>query len=297
MMDLVELYVIIDDFCKQFMPKYLCLLKKNKRISRVRKGMLNTSEVLLIILMFQQSGFINFKWYYENEVCGMYRSYFTTLPSYNRFVELIPGVLPVLLRLLNYQLYLNRHYSNGIEYIDSTKMQVCHNKRISGNKVFAGIAELGKSTTGWFFGFKLHITCDTSGNLTSMAITKGNVDDRVPVTRLMQGFSGKLFADKGYIDHKLSESLSELGITLITQPKKNMKNRLMPTNLFDVIMHKKRSIIESIFNLLKNKLQLCHTRHRSIANFVVHILAVVTGYQLFGNKPRINMNHLLDNLA
>ena len=150
---------------------------------------------------------------------------------------------------------------------------------------------------GWFFGFKLLITCDTSGNLTSMAITKGNVDDRVPVTRLMQGFSGKLFADKGYIDHKLSESLSELGITLITQPKKNMKNRLMSTNLFDVIMHKKRSIIESIFNLLQNKLQLCHTRHRSIANFVVHILAVITGYQLFGNKPKISMNHLIDDFA
>ena len=121
MMDLVELYVIIDDFCKQFMPRYLSLLKKNRQISRVRKGILSTSEVLLIILMFQQSGFINFKWYYENEVCDGYRSYFSRLPSYNRFIELIPGVLPILLRLLNYQLYLNRHYSNGIEYIDSTK--------------------------------------------------------------------------------------------------------------------------------------------------------------------------------
>lgn len=296
-MDLVELYVIIDDFCKQFMPRYLRLLKANKQIVRVRRKMLSTSEIVLIILMYQQSGFANFKWYYTNEVLGTYRSYFKELPSYNRFVELIPESLTVLLRLLNYLLYRNRHYSNGIEFIDSSKIHVCHNKRISMNKVFAGVAELGKSTMGWFFGFKLHITCDTSGDLTSMAITKGNVDDRVPVTKLMQNFKGKLFADRGYIDHKLSESLSESGITLITQAKKNMKNRLMPANVFDVIMHKKRSIIESIFNLLKNKLQLCHTRHRSIANFVVHIISVITSYQLFGNKPKINMNCILNDLA
>lgn len=294
MMDFVELYVIIDDFCKKFVPKYLKLLKTSGQISRIKPRILSTSEILLIILLYQQSGFANFKWYYTNEVLGKYRDLFKRLPSYNRFVELMPESLSILLRLLNYLLYINRHCSQGIEFIDSSKIQVCHNKRITMNKVFAGVAELGKSTMGWFFGFKLHITCDTSGNLTSMAITKGNVDDRTPVNKLMKNFKGKLFADKGYINSKLSESLSESGITLITQAKKNMKNRFMPAHIFDVIMHKKRSIIESVFNLLKNKMQLCHTRHRSIANFVVHIISVVTGYQLFGNKPKINMNCLLD---
>lgn len=296
-MDIVELYVIIDDFCQKFMPKYLNLLKNNKQITRIRPGMLSTSEIVLIILLFQRSGYACFKWYYQNEVMVEYRSYFKQLPSYNRFIELMPNSLLVLLRLFNYLMYLNRHNSNGIEYVDSTKIGVCHNKRISSNKVFSGIAKIGKSSMGWFFGFKLHITCDTSGNLTGMAVTKGNVDDRVPVVKMLNGFKGKLFADKGYISKKLSEKLTAIGVTLITTAKNNMKSRLMPTELFDVIMLKKRSLIESVFNLLKNRLMLSHTRHRSIANFVVHIISVITGYQLFANKPKINLNYLLNNAA
>lgn len=208
--------------------------------------MLSVSEVLLIALLFHQSDYACFKWYYINEVQTEYQKYFKRLPRYNRFVELIPGCLPVLYRMVNYLLYRNRHNSTGIEYIASTKLGVCHNKRISSNKVFAGIAEIGKSTMGWFFGFKLHISCDISGNLTSMAFTKGNTDDRNQVLKLMKGFKGKLFADKGYISRELSEQLSDLGITLITTARSNMKS--------------------------------------SIASFVVHIVAVITGYQLFGNK-------------
>jgi hypothetical protein len=200
----------------------------------------------------------------------------------------MPSCLPVLFRMLNYLIYQNRPYSAGIEYIDSTKLDVCHNKRISSNKLFSGIAEIGKSTMGWFFGFKLHITCDLLGNLTSLAFTKGNTDDRVPVLQLINAFKGKLFADKGYISKKLSEQLSNLGITLITTARSNMKSKFMPANIFDIVMHKKRSIIESIFNILKNKLQLCHSRHRSIANFVVHIISVVTAYQLFGKTKSLS---------
>jgi hypothetical protein len=259
--------------------------------------MLSTSEILLIILLFQQSGYACFKWYYINEVQTEYRKYFTKLPSYNRFVELMPSCLAVLYRMLNYLAYRNRHYSAGFEYIDSTKLDVCHNKRISSNKVFSGVAEIGKSTMGWFFGFKLHITCDLLGNLTSVVFTKGNADDRTPVLQLMKGFKGKLFADKGYISKKLSEQLADIGITLITTARNNMKSKFVPAGLLDIVMHKKRSIIESIFNILKNKLQLCHSRHRSLANFVVHIISVITGYQLFGNKPKVSLNNLLANLA
>lgn len=107
--------------------------------------------------------------------------------------------------------------------------------------------------------------------------------------KLVKGFIGKIFADKGYVDKKLSEQLGELGITLITTPKKNMKSRFLPVNLLDIILHKKRSIIESVLNIIKNKLQLCHTRHRSIFNFMVHIISVLVRYQLLCNKPKIKL--------
>ena len=101
-------------------------------------------------------------------------------------------------------MYQNRRNPLGVEYIDSTKRDVCHNKRINSNKAFAGIAEIGKPTIGWFIGFKFPITCGTSRNLTSCAFTKGNADDAS--IKLMKAFKGKLFATKGYISKKLSDS-------------------------------------------------------------------------------------------
>jgi hypothetical protein len=294
-MDIVELYVIIDDFCQKFMPKYINLLKHKGLATRSREGMLNISETILIILLFTQSGYKYFKWFYINELAIEYKDYFKQLPSYNRFVEIMPRSLPILFRLLNYLMYHARLSGFNIEYVDSTKIPVCHNKRTNSHKLFSGIAKIGKSTMGWFFGFKLHITCDTLGNLTSMAFSSGNTDDRVPVLKLLKGFTGKVFADKGYISSKLAEQLQHIGVTLITTPKKNMKSRFMPVNFFDVILHKKRSIIESVINILKGKLQLCHTRHRSLYNFIVHIVSVLIGYQLLCNKPKIRLENFMLN--
>lgn len=290
-MDMVELYVIIDDFCKKFMPKLNKLLKNKHSNMRNRTGMLSMSEIVLILILFPHSEFKCFKWFYVNKICVEYKSYFHQLPSYNRFVELMPKGILTLSRLLNYLMYEFRKQSPGISYIDSTRVPVCHNKRNTSHKVFESIAEVGKSTMGWFLGFKLHIIIDTKGQITSLSFTKGNCDDRVPVMKLIKGLYGKLFGDKGYIKKELTEELHELGITLITPMKKNMKARLMPINVFDLIMSKKRILIESVFNILKNKLQLCHTRHRSIKNFCVHILSVLIGYQLSPTKPSINLEY------
>ena len=288
-MDIVELYVIIDDFCKYFMPKLNKLLKNKNSKIRCRSGMLSMSELVLILILFPHSEFKCFKWYYINKICNEYKSYFRDLPSYNRFIELMPKGILVLSRLLNYLMYTFRKQSVGLNYIDSTRIPVCHNKRTKSHKVFASVAEIGKSTMGWFLGFKLHTVIDTNGQILSLEFTKGNCDDRVPVIKLIKGITGKLFGDKGYIKQELTEELSKLGVTLITPLKKNMKKKLIPINIFDLIISKKRVLIESVFNILKNKLQICHTRHRSIKNFCVHMLSVLVSYQFAPNKPSINL--------
>ena len=271
------------------MPKYLNLLKRNDKLSRNRNGMLKMSEIILILILFPHSDYKCFKWFYINKIHGEYRTYFRQLPSYNRFIELMPSGMLVLSRLLNYLMYHNKRQSNGISFIDSTRMPVCHNKRTNSHKVFDSFAEIGKSTMGWFLGFKLHLVIDSNGNVLATNVTKGNVDDRVPVIKLIKGIAGKLFGDKGYIKKELSEELHDMGVTLITPLKKNMKSRFMPINMFDLVMSKKRVLIESVFNILKNKLQLCHTRHRSILNFCVHVLSVIVGYQLSNSKPSVNL--------
>ncbi len=98
------------------------------------------------------------------------------------------------------------------------------------NKVFAGIAKLSKSTYGWFFGFKLHMVINENGEIHSLTLTKGNVDDRIPVPNLTEKLTGLLFGDKGYIAKELFQKLFDRGLKLVTKVKKGMKNALISLN-------------------------------------------------------------------
>ncbi|AJA48427.1 transposase IS4 family protein [Clostridium pasteurianum DSM 525 = ATCC 6013] len=116
-----------------------------------------------------------------------------------------------------------------ISFIDSTILDVCHNRRIHSHKAFKGIAERGKSSTGWFYGFKLHLVINDKGEILSFYLIPRNVDDRDPkvIESLAKELFGKLFGDKGYLLKKISDILYSKGIQLIKKIKKNMKNKLM----------------------------------------------------------------------
>jgi len=155
------------------------------------------------------------------------------------------------------------------------------------NKVFKGIATVGKSTMGYFYGFKLHLIVNDKGEVLNFVITQANVDDREPLKndRFIQAITGKLYADKGYISKELTEMLFIDGLHLVTSIKKNMKNCLM--ELKDKIMLRKRSIIETINDELKNMCQVEHSRHRSFGNFITNTLAALIAYSFFPKKPAI----------
>jgi len=148
------------------------------------------------------------------------QSEFPNLVSYNRFVELVPNALVVLIGFLN----ARKADCSGISFIDSTSLCVCHSMRINSHKVMAGLAPRGKTSTGWFFGFELHLTINDKGELLDVCLTPGNVDDRVPVGKLTKKLWGKLFGDRGYISQSLFEKLFGRGLQLITRLKNKMKN-------------------------------------------------------------------------
>ncbi len=93
----------------------------------------------------------------------------------------------------------------GISFVDSTCIPVIHNKREFSMKVFKGIAAKGKSTMGWYVGFKLHLLCNEKGELVNFVLTRANVDDRQEsvIDTLTDKVFGKLYADKGYISQSL----------------------------------------------------------------------------------------------
>jgi len=280
-MDLTKLFCDIDDFVK-------ALEKKNDGKLLISRGkakrgfppQMSLSELMTIIVQYHSSNFKNFKSFYFY-LCTSMRGEFPRLLSYSRFVEWMPYcLLPLAIFLKN-----RRGKITGISYIDSTSIAICRNIRINRNKVFKGIASRGKTSMGWFFGFKLHIIVNEQGELLAFKITKGNTHDQVPVRDLAKGLSGKMFGDKGYLGANLFKDLWESGVHLITNIRSNMKNKLLP--LEDKILLRKRFIIETINDQLKNISDVEHSRHRSPINFFVNILAGLVSYTYQAKKPSI----------
>ena len=284
---LTKIFCDIDDFMKEFEPEYKKRLLEVAEKQSKFNSKLSMSEIMTIVVYYHGYGNRTFKDFYTKTVQPHLKSAFPNLVSYNRFVELIPTVLLSLVVFLKLKRLVR---SDFITFIDSTRIAVCHNKRIKRNRTFKGIAEVGKSTMGWFYGFKLHIAISETGELCGVHLSKANVDDRDSdvIEEVLKNVSGKLFADKGYISKELFTNLFKKGITLITSIRKNMKNRLLP--LVDKILLRKRSVIETVNDQLKNICNIEHTRHRNPINFLVNMVAGLIRYTYFEKKPSINFS-------
>ncbi len=176
----------------------------------------------------------------------------------------------------------------GISFIDSTKLAVCRNQRIHQHRQFKDIAQRGHTSTGWFFGFKLHLVINDKGEIISFKLTKGNVADNNEnlLISLCKDLFGKLYGDKGYlVKQSVFEKLFFDGVHLITKIKRNMKNKLM--SVYDKIMLRKRSVIECVMDSLKNICQAEHSRHRSIHGFIINVFAAIGAYHFLPKKPSI----------
>ncbi len=292
--NLVEIYYFADEFCKEFYKviEGHRLSDNNGKKKRNKPFKLNDAEVMTILIAFHLGGYRNLKHFYINYVQKHLIDYFPETVSYNRFVELQQkALLPMIIFLKTMRL----GQSTGISFVDSTPIRVCKNKRIFNHKVFKGMAQRGKSTMGYFFGFKLHIVINDKGEIIDFVITSGNVDDRQPLkdANFLKKISGKLFADKGYVSKELFNNLFVDGIQLITGIRNNMKNQLM--TMFDKIMLRKRSIIETINDELKNICQVEHSRHRSFPNFLANMISGLIAYSFLPKKPAIKYETIQNN--
>jgi hypothetical protein len=280
-MSLLELFCDVDDFCQEFQQEMGRQLPA-KSGQRRRQPRLSESEIMTLVIHFHQSGYRHFKDYYTEHVQKHLTAEFPHLVSYSRFIQLLPRVT----RLLWVYAQSSRGDCTGISFVDSTPLRVCTNLRINRHKVFAGLAARGQCSLGWFYGFKLHLVINECGDLLAFTLTPANVDDRKPVPKLVKALFGKLFGDKGYLSQPLFDTLLKQDLQLITHVRKNMKNRLML--LRDKWLLRKRYIIETINDQLKNQSQIEHSRHRSPINFVTNVLAGLLAYIWQPKKPAIN---------
>jgi hypothetical protein len=284
---IVEIFCDIDDFCNSYVKKdKKKLLTIEGKKTRDRATVMSTSEIMTILVLFHLSHYRTFKDFYTCCVLEDLSFYFPKVVCYARFVALKSRVFEI----LTHYVLSKMGGKTNLYYADSTKLVVCHNRRIYGHQVFKGIAERGHSSVGYFFGFKLHLVINHQGELISFCLTKGNVDDRKVIPKLMNGLTGLAAADKGYIDKKLEKKLLNQGLKLVTKVKKNMKKRILST--FEKFFLCQRSIVETVIDQLKSICHIEHTRHRSPMNFLVNLVGGLTAYCLKPRKPAIQLRKL-----
>lgn len=281
----INTYIQVDDFCKHLeVDEALKSLTGGNGRKPTRTPKMYLSEMLTIMVHFHQSGFREFKDYYLECVSVFLRPCFPRLVSYTRFLKLMDRLF---LPLVLFQTWHQLGRCTGASFIDSTTLAVCDNKRIRNHRVFKAMAQRGKTSMGWFYGFKLHLVINNRGEILAWLLTPGNVadNDLDVCTRLATGLTGLLFGDKGYISQRLFERLYGQNLKLVTRIKRNMKNKLVLPH--EKYMLYKRAVVESVNDQLKNISQIEHTRHRSPVNFLTNLAAGLVAYTLQPQKPSV----------
>jgi hypothetical protein len=199
-----------------------------------------------------------------------YKAYFPRIPNYENFSKATNASLPFATLFLEYLLRLNRKIMSGekVFFLDATALSVCENINASRHKVTGGFAAWGKTSRGWFFGFKLHGVCDAEGNLLNACFSSANVYDGHKAEALTKGLRGVFVGDAGYLlKEETFERLFEKHKRILAAARKNMK-RLMTKEQGDLL--RKRNIIESVWSVLKGSFGLVFRKARSLNGLFRH---------------------------
>lgn len=283
-MELTTIFYDVDEFCKLFEKNFNIRLLSDGTGLRERPMSLTLSEAMTIAIFYHQSGYKTFKDFYTRSTA--LRPAFPCLPSYNRFLELQKKAF---MPLAIYAKLRSNGICNGISFIDSFPLRVSHQKRIPSHKTFQGLAARGKTSMGWFYGFKVHIIINSYGEIIDFTITSGNISDNNAkvIEQMMQKIHGKVCGDRGYLlNEDLFQKLYYKGIHMVTKIRKNMKNKLM--NFADKLLLKKRGVIESVGAVLKEDLNIEHSRYRSPITLFINVCSAIIAYSFREKKPSIS---------
>ena len=286
---LIEIFCSVDDFLRDLQEYLQGHSPADFEMPRF-EGRMAPSEILTIIIFYQFSGSKCFQYYFDDIVSTEMSTYFPNQVGYKRFLQLISKSWP-LLHLFT-QFRCQSAERTGIYFIDSKKLPVCDNRRIKNHKVFNDLAERGHTSTGWFYGLKIHLVVNNLGQCVNFRFSSGNVHDANPdiLRHMLKDLNGNCYGDKGYLS-KIFEELLQNGIKLVTKIRKNMKNKLMP--LKEKYQLFKRGMIESVFDILMTVFDIEHTRHRSSKNGFAHMIAALAAYSFMDNKPTVLVPKML----
>ncbi len=282
---LVEIYVTCDDFYNEIENTINRIaLEAPLKIQQRRQPQMSESEIMAIVIYYHFSGFRCFKWYYNQIVRRVFSSYFPNALSYNRFIQLMSRVNVALAFFMS---ACRLSLPTAGNYIDSKKLVVSHNRRIEKHQVHKGNASRGKSSTGWFFGYKLHLIINHLGQIVLFKFTPGSVADNNHdlLLSISEKVKCTVFGDKGYLSSVIA-TLKKNGLNLIARLRSNMKRKLNLTPEQKYYM-RHRGLIETVFDILKHQLDIEHFRCRSTKNYFANILGALIAYTFLDKIPSI----------
>lgn len=289
-MDLTTIFYHTDNFCNLFEKKFEIKVLSTGIKKAPKECCLTPGEVMAIAVYYHRSGYKTFKDYYTRSY--ELNSAFPSMPSYNRFVELQQKiVLPLNIFM---HIITRQNKCTGASFIDSFALPVSHIKRASSHKTFASSARKGKTSTGWFYGFKVHLVINDRSEILDFVITAGNIADnnRAVIGSMTKRLQGKVYGDRGYLlNAKLFREIYNKGVHIVTKLRRNMVNKLMP--LADKLMLRKRGIIETVGAILKEDCNIQHSRYRSPFTFVINVFSALIAYSLNPKKPSIRKKDLI----
>lgn len=274
---IIQIFYDFDEYLKKNYPN------ADQGFSLTNQPKMSLSEIASIEIGYHQSKYKCFKYYYQEEILINLKSYFPKAVSYERFVTLKHRLKPYLESFLRATRLSEPTDAN---YIDASKLEVCHVMRVPSHKVFKGQAKYGRTIMGRFFGFKFHLIINHLGQIVDVFISTGNVADNNKdlLRKITENFWGLLIGDKGYIT-SINHELDKNGVHLVTKVRKNM----IPVKYSPRVEYykKHRGLIETSNDLLKNKANIQHTRHRSTINFGINIWAAMNAYTYNDKLPAI----------
>lgn len=262
---LLQTFCIIDDLI-------MAIFNTLPKVGRPRE--ISLSEAATICLIKSAYSIQPLKQLYD-----LLRDRFSTefkLPTYKNFVETMNSYTPSLLVLIHILLSMQNKKAGVIKIVDSTSLPVCKNLRIPTHKVMKRIATRSKTTTGWFYGMKLHALSDENGNLLQLRFTTASVDDRKILDEFLDFLVNSLIiADAGYLSPRLEEKAKRRNNLILTGTRKNMKKLATWLHIHLLNM---RVRIEHLFSVLKERYGLVTSLPRSEFGYFAHYIRVLFGY-------------------
>lgn len=280
---LLQLFCIVSDLTDFILANTATFATQGGAVGR--KHNLHIAEGVTISLYRYTLPHTAFKHFYSFMV-NYHRSEFSNLPHYSNMLLFQKQLLPFLIRMLGILIGMNRAaFKNKkirLMFVDGSDLPVCTNKRIFNHKVARKVAARGKTSKGWFYGFKLHLLCDNLGNLLGVKITPGNMDERKQVKALVGDIHDAiLVGDAGYIKKILQEELyKNNNVWFLTGVKKIMK-KLMTKENHSLL--KARQLVETVIGSLKHRGGMPNALPRSIEGYQVHFVMTLLAYTIFGS--------------